>query len=159
MIRCVACGEVVGEDFHTRGEAACCNKVPQLSLGYQIHSWNTLWLCRLLQHHHFFTLQPFSATWNLLSAVMDVVARSPAIIFRFHLFLIVTHNVTLILFCSSIMILNLFSVSLYFWRKIFIRWTIYSSIQSVWGARSVKRSIALTTQYLLCYITCGSRFF
>ena len=38
MIRCVACGEAVGEDFHIRGEAACCNKVPQLSLGYQIHS-------------------------------------------------------------------------------------------------------------------------
>jgi len=24
--RCVACGVEVGEDFHTRGEAACCNR-------------------------------------------------------------------------------------------------------------------------------------
>ena len=99
----------------------------------------------------FLTLQPFSATWNLLSAVMDVVARSPAIIFRFPLFLTVTHNVTLILFCSSIMILNLFWVSLYFWRIIFIRWTIYSSIQSVWGARSAKRSIALKTAFYVLF--------
>ena len=99
----------------------------------------------------FLTLQPFSATWNLLSAVMDVVARSPAIIFRFPLFLIVTHNVTLILFCSSIMILNLFWVSLYFWRIFAIRWTRYSSIQSVWGARSAKRSIALKTAFYLLF--------
>ena len=65
-------------------------------------------------------------------------------------FLIATHNVTLIVFCSSIMNLNLFWVSFYLWQIFAIRWTIYSSIQSVWGARSAKRSIALNTEvYLL----------
>ena len=32
--RCVACGVEVGEDFHTRGEAACCNRVQHIVIVY-----------------------------------------------------------------------------------------------------------------------------
>ena len=66
-------------------------------------------------------------------------------------FLIATHYVTLIVFCSSIMNLNIFWVSFYLWQIFAIRWTIYSSIQSVWGARSAKRSIALKTAFYLLF--------
>ena len=71
-------------------------------------------------------------------------------------FLIATHNVTLIVFCSSIMNLNLLLAPIYLWRIFAFRWTIYSSIQSVWGARSAKRSIASKQQRIysmLCYMS------